>query len=213
MLGWSIASLGAGVLAARAAALLLPPVPASIVATAVLWASLTLPAIWAIRRSRPRGLTAFRWVDAVIGAVWGILLRIAQGAFAAAAGQSAWPSAADLSSPVFIAEAAAATVIAPVVEEFFFRAVVVVGVYTIVHRLSGRVAAVVAALIVSTVLFVAAHGLVAPLAPADASSLALVGAVAGICVLATGRIWPAILVHAVYNLTGIAVVVVATLAV
>lgn len=213
MLGWSVASLGAGVLAARAAALLLPPVPASIVATAVLWASLALPAIWAFRRSRPRGLTAFRWVDAVIGVVWGILLRIAQGAFAAAAGQSAWPSAADLSSPVFIAEAAAATVIAPVVEEFFFRAVVVIGVYTIVHRLSGRVAAVIAALIVSTVLFVAAHGLVAPLAPAGASSLALVGAVAGICVLATGRIWPAILVHAVYNLTGIAVVVVATLAV
>lgn len=212
LLGWSVFSLGVGTLGARAGAVLLPAALAPFVCQGVLWAAFVVPSVWAFRRSRPRGLLRLRGTDLLIGVVWGIVLRFAQGALARAAGESAWPAPVDLASSSLVTEAILATTIAPVLEETFFHGVLLVSLYTVVRRLSGRVAAAIAALAVTTVLFVAAHGLVAPMGPTDTASLALVGAAAGACVLATGRLWPAVLVHAVYNLTGIAVVVVASVA-
>lgn len=211
--GWSILSLGIGVLAARLGAILLPPAAAGLACQAVLWAAFVAPAAWAFGRSRPRGLLRFRWVDPVIGLVWGIALRLVQGALATAAGESVWPSPVAPSSVPFLVEAVAATIAAPAVEELYFRGVLLVAVYTVVRRVSGRAAASLSSLVVSSVLFVAAHALVAPVTTAGSASLALVGAVAATCVLATGRLWPAVLLHAVYNLTGVAVVVVASVVV
>ncbi|MFG6280697.1 CPBP family intramembrane glutamic endopeptidase [Microbacterium sp. 5K110] len=212
MLGWAVLSLGLGVLAARAGAVLLPGAIAEVVTQAVLWAAFAVPVVWAFRRSRPRGLTRFRAVDVLIGAVWGVGLRLAQGALDAAAGAPAWPSAGTGGvTSRLVAESVAATTVGPALEELFFRGVVLVCTYTAVRRLSGHVAAVVASLVLSSILFVVAHALVAPLGPTDAAALALVGAICGVCVLVTGRLWPAILVHVVYNGTGIAVVVVGSL--
>lgn len=210
--GWSLVALGAGVLLARAGALLLPPGAAAIVCPAVLWVSLTVTIVWALTRSRPRGVLRFRWVDPVIGLAWGIVARLAQGGIAAAAGEPAWPTGVDVASASFVNEAIAATTVAPVLEEMFFRVVVLVSVYTVARRVAGRLAAAIASLVVSTLLFVAAHALVAPVSSADAASLAVVGVITAACVLATGWVWGAVVVHAVYNLTGIAVVLIASVA-
>lgn len=212
MFGWAVVSLGVGVLGARAGAALLPAVAADIVAQAVLWAAFAMPVVWAFRRSRPHGLLAWRAMDPVIGVVWGTALRLAQGVLDRAAGAPAWPTAgAGETLPRVVVESAAAVTVAPVLEELFFHGVLLVCAYTALRRLSGRVAAAVASLVLASILFVLAHALVAPLDPAAAAALALVATVCGVVVLATGRVWPAILIHVVYNATGIAVLVIGSL--
>ena len=57
------------------------------------------------------------------------------------------------------------------------------------------------AVVVSTGLFVLLHSLTGALAVDEVISLSLLGLVCGLLVVLTGRIWPAVLVHVVYNFT------------
>lgn len=215
LLGWALVSLGAGVLAANAAVLLLPASAAGPVAQAFIWAAFAVPIVLAFRRSRPRGLLRFRALDLMYGVVFGVALRIADGVLQSEGGEpAAWPttvSAAGSLPDGFLLDAALGSFVAPTLEELFFRGVVLVAAYTVFRRLSGRVAGGIAAAALSTALFVAAHLLVEGMDASRVLSLVLVGVVASALVLGTGRLWAAVVTHIVFNATGFALVAVGTL--
>ncbi len=215
LLGWAVLALGVGVLAANAAALLLPAAVAGIASQAAIWLAFAVPIVLALRRSRPRGLLRFRALDLMYGLVLGVALRFAQGALEGAGGvPAAWPSTFSIDGRLpsgFALEAASGSLVAPPLEEFFFRGVILVVAYTVFRRLSGRVAGGIAAAAISTGLFVIAHLLVSGLDATAVLSLVLVGAVASALVLGTGRIWPAVVTHVVFNATGFALVAVGTI--
>jgi len=173
-------------------------------ATLLLWVGMIVPIVVALVRSRPAGLLRFRALDALYGVVLGALLRITQGWLELAAGGSgALPSAPRVDGAIptswWVMDAAAAVTVAPVVEELFFRGVLLVGLFTVLRRPFGVAAAGIVALLVATGVFVIVHGLAVPLAIDHALSLTLLGLVCGLLVLLTGRIWGAVLVHAVFN--------------
>jgi membrane protease YdiL (CAAX protease family) len=104
----------------------------------------------------------------------------------------------------------AVVAIAPVVEEFFFRAVVLVSVFAILRRPFGHVAAGVSAIVVSTAAFVLVHSLLVGQTPDAVIATALLGAACASLVMLTGRIWGAVLVHAVFNATYVLLALVGT---
>ncbi len=127
-----------------------------------------------------------------------------QGWIAVAAGGSgalpSYPSiGGSLPSGFVFTDVLAPVVIAPVIEEFFFRAVVLVSLYSLLRRPVGSVVAGGVAVVASTGLFVMLHTLSGALAVDAVLSLALLGLVCGLLVMLTGRIWPAVLVHVVFN--------------
>ncbi|WEG08157.1 CPBP family intramembrane metalloprotease [Microbacterium horticulturae] len=201
LIAWACICLGAGVLAGVGAQLALPGELGSAVAMVLLWIGMLVPVVVALMRSRPIRLFRFRGVDVLYGLVIGVALRIAQGWLTTATGGSgALPSYPSLSGGWAFTDLFGPVVVSPVVEEFFFRAVVLVAVYTALRRPVGKVAAGVAAGLVSTALFVFAHS-ISPIGPGDAIALGLVGVVTAAIVLLSGRIWGAVLVHFVYNVS------------
>lgn len=107
-------------------------------------------------------------------------------------------------------------IVAQVIEELIFRALPLVGIFTLVRRFvrddrAGIVLGTVVAVATSTALFVAAHYLSGDPSADATVSLTLVGLVCGLLVVFAGRIWPAILVHVVFNGTGVLLTVAGTL--
>lgn len=216
LLGWAVLALGAGLVAGAALNEFLPQPLGSTLSLLALWVAFAVPVLLAFRRSVPRALLRFRPLDLLYALALGILLRIVQGWLdMAAGGTGAWPAyptaGGALPSGWLFDELVAATVVGPVLEEFFFRGLILVAAYTAVRRLAGRGVAGFAATLVSTGLFVAAHALLVPAAWDQALSLALVGIVASLLVLLTGRIWAAVLMHVVYNGMWVALATVGTL--
>lgn len=213
VLSWALIGLGAG--------MLLGAFLGGILGTVALWIGLLVPVVLAARRGIPRGILAFRAVDLLCGIVLGTVLRLTQGWFAVALGGSgALPSYASLDRRLpslwWLTDGIGGVVIAPLVEEFFFRGVLLVAILTLVRRLTGRAGSAigiggVVAVIASTGLFVAAHLLTGWMTMDAVGGLILLGLVAGSLVALTGRIWPAVLVHVVYNGLGVGLTVVGTL--
>lgn len=192
--------------------------------TAGLWAGLLVPVAYAFWRGVPRGLLRFHGFDIVYALSLGVLLRLAQGWLELAfGGTGQWPSYPTLDGSLpesQLWETAGVVVAAPLVEELFFRAVVLVGVFVLVRRLvertdaSGRAVVIVAgsvALAASVALFVFVHVAFMPLPADGVIAIALVGIVCAVLVLTTGRIWGAVLTHIVYNAAGAALAYVGTL--
>ncbi|MGN7188363.1 CPBP family glutamic-type intramembrane protease [Microbacterium enclense] len=156
--------------------------------------------IFAFARARPAGLLKISPTDLLWGVGCGLLLRIVQGWFSS---PSAFPSTGYPGSSVpvewWILTFVPATA-APLVEEFFFRALILVCVYQILRRAVGPLAAAATALLASAGLFVIVHALFADLSLAESSLLMVVGAVCSALVLLTGRIWSAVIAHLVFNL-------------
>lgn len=216
LFAWSLLGMGAGILGATVANALIAGSGGALVGQFVLWVALGVPVVFALARSRPRGLLAFRPVDLLFAVVLGAILRFVQGWLEVRAGGSgAWPVYSSLGGTLppnwFFEDFVAPVVIAPVVEEFFFRGLVLVALYTAVRRMAGEQIAAFVAVIVSSALFVVAHALLAPVGWDQVVSLALVGIVTSLLVLRTGRIWPAVLVHLVYNGMWVALATVGTL--
>lgn len=216
LLGWAVLGLGAGMVASAAINEFVPQPLGPTLSVLVLWLAFALPVVFAFMRSRPRALLRFRPLDLLYGIALGILLRLTQGWIdVLAGGTGAWPSypsaGGALPSGWLFDELLAATLVAPVLEEFFFRGLVLVAVYTAVRRIAGRATAGFAATLVSTGLFVVAHALLAPVPWDDAVALALVGIVNSLIVLLTARIWAAVLAHVVYNGVWVALATVGTL--
>lgn len=218
LLAWSLLGMGAGVLAGHLLMTLQPAAPwAGLAATGLLWLGLLVPVVLAFLRSRPAGLLRFRPVDLVLAAGFGLLLRFAQGAIQQAVeGQAPFPGILLVDGVVpaswWLNEAIPAAVVAPVLEEFFFRAVILVAVFTVLRRPVGHVAAGIAALLVSTALFVGIHLVGGTMTTDAVLSLTLVGIVTSALVLLTGRIWPAVLAHVVFNVSGLALALLGALA-
>jgi membrane protease YdiL (CAAX protease family) len=216
LVGWSIVALGVGVIGATLATEFVGGAFGGLLSQVVLWLAFAAPVVFAFVRSRPRGLLAFRPVDLLYAVVLGGMLRLAQGWLEVRAGGSGeWPSypsiGGALPSSWFFDELLTSVVIAPVLEEFFFRGLVLVALYTAVRRMAGRDVAMFASAIMSTGLFVVAHTLLAPLAWDAVVSLALVGLTTSLLVLLTGRIWAAVLTHVIYNGLWVALATVGTL--
>lgn len=172
--------------------------------TVVLWVGMLVPIVWAFTRSRPAGLLRFRFLDLLWGVGLGLILRTVQGWLAVAAGGSgalpSYPSiGGSLPTGFVFTDVLAPVLVAPVIEELFFHAVVLVSVYTLLRRPVGMPMAGVVAVVVSAALFVMLHSLAGALTVDGVLAVGLLGLVCGALVMLTGRVWPAILVHVVYN--------------
>jgi membrane protease YdiL (CAAX protease family) len=203
VLAVALIGVGLGVVVGTLVTVLLPSA-GGLAATAVLWLGMLVPIVWAFTRSRPAGLLRFRFLDLLWGVGLGLILRMVQGWLAVAAGGSgalpSYPSiGGSLPAGFLFSDVLAPVVIAPVLEEFFFRAVVLVSVYTLLRRAVGHVMAGSCAVVVSTGVFVLLHSLTGGLGVDEVISLSSLGLVCGFLVVLTGRIWPAVLVHVVYN--------------
>lgn len=180
-----------------------------------LWLGLAAPAALFLARARPKGLLRFRATDVVWGLGLGLALRFVQGVLERADLQP-FPTAQTVGGPFSIGwwleQVVPSGVIAPLAEEFFFRAVILVTIYRLLRRQIGAVAAGVVSLLCSAGSFVLLHEAFALLSVAAAVQLFLVGVVCGALVLLTGRVWGAVLVHVVYNVTFIGLAVIGTYA-
>ncbi|WP_285137042.1 CPBP family intramembrane glutamic endopeptidase [Microbacterium sp. lyk4-40-TSB-66] len=180
-----------------------------------LWLGMAAPAALFLVRSRPKGLLRFRATDLVWGLGLGLGLRLVQGVLERADLQP-FPTVQSIGGPFssgwWLEQVLASGVVAPVAEEFFFRAVILVTVYRLLRRQTGAVAAGAAALLCSAGTFVLLHEAFALLSVAAAVQLFFVGVVCGALVLLTGRIWGAVLVHIVYNVTFIGLAVIGSYA-
>lgn len=213
LLGIALIAGGLGVVVSVTIGRLVPRSAGSTLAMLVLWAALAVPIVIGLRRSRPRALLSFRPVDLIYGVALGLIARIALGvAIAATGGDQAFPSAGSLGGAWWFTGLIAPVVGAPLFEEGFFRAVVLVTVFTLVRRGSGRLTAAFVSVLFSTGLFVLMHAIAAPLSVGDVVGIVLVALFAGVLVVATGRVWPAVIAHATFNATGVALTIVGTLA-
>jgi membrane protease YdiL (CAAX protease family) len=187
---------------------------ASVASLLPLWLGLAAPAALFLSRARPKGLLRFRATDLVWGIGLGLALRLVQGVLERADLQP-FPIVQTVGGPFSIGwwleQVVASGVVAPVVEEFFFRAVVLVTIYRLLRREIGAVAAGAAALLCSAGAFVLLHETFALLSVSSAVQLFLVGSLCAAVVLLTGRIWGAVIAHVIYNVTFLTLSVVGSL--
>lgn len=175
-------------------------------ATLLLWVGMLVPIVWAFGRSRPVGLLRFRAIDVLYGLALGGALRTTQGVLEGFAGSPPlFPTLTSIDGAIapttLVFDVIAPMFVAPTIEEFFFRGVVLISLYTVLRRPVGKAAAGTVAVLVSCALFVMVHGVGVGVGVPDAISVCLLGLVCGLLVMLSGRIWGAILVHATYNAT------------
>ncbi|WP_295844826.1 CPBP family intramembrane metalloprotease [uncultured Microbacterium sp.] len=188
----------AAVLVARISALWAPTV--SLLA---LWAGLLGAVVWAFVRARPAGILTFRPTDLVWGLGVGLGLRLLQG-LSSGANSAPFPSSTSFSGilPVGdVPDVFTAGFAGPVIEEFFFRAVLLIALYQLFRRSLGHVAAGVTAIFTSAGAFICLHAAFGALTLSGGLQLFLVGVACSGLVIMTGRIWGAVLAHIVYNVS------------
>ncbi|MBA8816759.1 hypothetical protein FHX48_001852 [Microbacterium halimionae] len=212
IVGWVVIALGIGVLVGTAANQFIGGVGGAILGTAAIWVSMFVPIALAFTRSVPRGLLKFRPIDVLYGIVIGGALRLAQGVLEmAAGGNGAFPSYGSLSGSWWITDLVGPVVISPLLEEFFFHAVLLIALYSALRRLmESRILAGIFAVVMASGVFVLAHALTATLSWDAVVALLLVGLVNGTLVVLTGRIWGAVLVHIMFNASFVALALVGT---
>lgn len=197
-----------GVALASSAAIWLTGFWGGLPATPLLWAGLMSVSALAFARSRPAGLLRLRARDFLYGFAFGIILRFVQnGAEGAPFPDSSLLVTGDFVRWVF-AEAIPLGFVGPIVEEIFFRAVILVTAYQTLRRTTGPGPASVAAALTSTGLFAALHGVLAPMTLHDSTQIALVGLTCSALVFLTGRLWAAVIAHVIYNCVFLLLVVV-----
>ncbi|WP_292834501.1 CPBP family glutamic-type intramembrane protease [Microbacterium sp.] len=199
----ALISLVAAVLVRATITLVWPSPWAATIGTVLLWVGLAVPVVWALTRSRPAGLLRLHPLDFLYAVVLGGVLRVVQGWIQP--GVAVFPSYplvdGRLAAEWWLIDGVGAVVVSPAVEEFFYRAVLLIALYVILRRALGNVVAGGAALLITTGLFVLVHALTTTPTADAALSLTLLGLVCGLLVLLTGRIWGAVLVHLVFNAT------------
>ncbi|WZH38928.1 MAG: CPBP family intramembrane metalloprotease [Microbacterium enclense] len=213
VLSTALVGIGGGLLVSVGLSRLAAPwaQPASSVA---LWMGLGVGIVAALVRARPAGLLRVRPIDLLWGLSVGGALRILQG-WLGGADSSPFPTLPNSGdSPVWgwvWSYGVPSVLVAPVVEEFFFRAVILVGVYQLLRRSVGAVAAATTALLVSAGGFVLLHSAFSPLSLGDGVQLFTVGTACGLVVMLTGRIWGAVLAHMVYNVSYLLLAIIGTI--
>lgn len=216
LLGGALVSLGISIAGAALIASLWESPWAEAVAIAVIWLVMLAPVVWAIALARPVGLFRFRAVDLLYGLVLGVALRLVQGWVQwGTEGAVPLPSYALVDGALpdtwWLVDGLGAGVVSPVVEELFFRAVILVALYSSMRRAFGRLSAAVVAITASTGLFVLVHGLAGGVGVDHVLALTALGVACSLLVVLTGRIWGAILVHVVFNASFIVISLAGTL--
>ena len=177
------------------------------IASLALWTVLIVTVVIAYRISIPRRLFEFRWSDVTTGIFVGLCLRfLADSLTAQSQGFLAWPSFAasvnELPAFWWLNSILADGLVAPIVEELFFRGFLLVALYTVFRRMTKSPAAAgVAATFISAAVFMLAHAVAASFAVtvAGAVSLVAVGIATAVVTLGTGRIWGAVFAHLTFN--------------
>lgn len=213
----SLGALGAGIVLTNVCWVFLTQVspewsPCSVV---FVWLGMLTAIAVALGRGIPRGLFRFSPVDLAWGLLLGVALRIADGGIQIALlGTATWPSYPLLDGQLgptwWFTELLVPVLIAPSIEELFFRGVILVSVYRMARRRSGSANALALAVAVSTAVFVFAHLLTIGGTWTEWSSLIVIGLTLGTLVALTGRIWGAILAHTVYNASFVLLALVGT---
>jgi membrane protease YdiL (CAAX protease family) len=216
VLAVSLLSIGAGVLSSAAALAFAPPSIAPLLSTASMWIGMAVAIGFAFGRARPSLLVTFRPVDVLYGVVLGALLRLIQGSLERAAGGSGgFPEYQTIDGRLgaawWIESLVGPLVVSPVVEELFFRGVIFVTVFMLVRRIAGRGTAMFSAVAVNVGAFVLLHSWTGAVEWDAAAAVTALALTCSALVLLTGRIWGAVLVHAVYNATFVALALVGTL--
>lgn len=210
VLSVALVGLGLGVVAGGAVNRIAAPW-APFASSVVLWVGMLAAIVFALARSRPARLLRFKPTDLLWGIAFGLALRLLQGWIT---GGGSFPSAGALGgglpSSWWLTDALPAMGIAPLIEEFFFRGILLVVVYQLFRRSLGGLSAGLTALLVSTGGFVLLHAASGSLTLRDAIVLFAVGATCSLVVLLTGRIWGAVLTHAVYNAAYVVLIVAGT---
>lgn len=221
LVGWALVALAVGLTAQSVIADRLSSHLGSLggfAANAALWVVLGLTVFLAYRTSKPKRLFSFSRNDLLIGIVMGLVLRFGVDALRwQSDGYLDWPTFADGAGNVpawwWLDGVLASAVFAPVVEEYFFRALLLVALYTAIRRFTGSpLASAVAATLVSTALFLLAH-LVAGSFTMDSQhgiALVAVSVVASALVFLTGRFWSALVLHVTFNGTWVLLALVGT---
>lgn len=215
LLAFSFISLGIAVVAGALISWYWNSPWAATVAILVLWLGMLLPVSRAFSTSRPAGLLGFRPLDLLYGVALGLLLRMTQGALEGAfSGSVALPSYplldGRLAAGWWFTDVVAVVAVAPILEEFFFRGVLVVALYTVLRRPFGRLLAAGVSVLVSTGVFVLVHGIALTISIDQAISLSLMALGCAVLVMLTGRIWGAVVLHVVYNATFVALALAGT---
>lgn len=201
VLAVAVSAGGAGVLAATAINLLNTPW-AAVLSLVALWAGMLAAVVHSATIVRPRGLFAFRFADVIWGLGLAAAIRILTGIMSDA-NSSTFPTSSPLGRASIrewlVQEVLAAGLLGPVVEELFFRAVLLVVVFRIVRSLAGGVIAGIAAALASSGSFVLLHAAFTPLSFSEACQFLVLGLACSALVLLTGRIWGAVLLHIAFN--------------
>ncbi len=215
LLATSLVSLGIGVLAGTLVASLWQSPWAAASATALIWLGMLVPVVRAFSLSIPAGMLRLRAIDLLYAVGLAGILRVTQGwTQTGLGGSAALPSYplidGHLPTGWWFTDAVSVIAIAPVIEELFFRCVLLVVIYCLLRRVAGRGIAAFVAVMLSTGAFVVVHALSAELTAASVISLTLLGLVCGAMVVLTGRIWGAVLVHVLFNASFVALALIGT---
>ncbi|RLV57087.1 CPBP family intramembrane metalloprotease [Aeromicrobium phragmitis] len=205
LVAWAVMALGVGLVTVALA-------PSY---DAVLWLVMVVPVAVAFRRSVPRGLLRFRSTDLLFGLVLGALLRLFSGWLERSAdGSLHWPRFDTASAAWWLDAIVAPVLVAPVVEEFFFHGLLLVALYTVLRRATRRpLLAGTSAASITTAAFVLMHLATGTLGTTWASSVTvlLVGLSGAALVLTTGRVWGAVLMHIVFNVSYVGFALIGTM--
>ncbi|MDL5352753.1 type II CAAX endopeptidase family protein [Microbacterium sp. zg-YB36] len=157
------------------------------------------------RASPLRGVWRWSWSDLAAGACAGLGLRAAVEILTPTASQASGFVASTQAVAVTLV---AAVVLAPIVEEAFFRGLVLGAVTDVLSRSIGRTASAVVAIAVSTAAFVALHAVAGGLRADLLLAATLTGIVCGTLAVLTGRIVAPIAAHVVFNGVGAALLLI-----
>lgn len=198
----------------------------SLVASLVLWGALLTAVVWAVTRHGSGvfrvdlGL-AFRSIDIVIALLFGIALRsIAMIAEMVAMGLTApqLPGLVlfdgGLAPEIWLMLIVVPILVAPLVEELFFHGVLQPAIAQSIFRKRHRLRAIsnCVAVIVTAALFACGHLVMNPSPyPFLMGSITFaLGVVCGGLTIVTGRLGPAIATHLVFNVSGVALLIMGT---
>lgn len=169
--------------------------------------SLSIFVLVVLRVKRYRGLLRISMGDVLLGLLLGVLLRIVAGVIGGS-DTVAFPTLSstlgETSGHTWLLQLLAIGILGPIVEEFFFHGVLLVAMFHVLAARTGRGAAAFVGITVTAALFALMHVYLNYFGGLDTAQTFLLAIVCGLMVIFSGRIWGAVVIHGVYNLSFVA---------